>query len=84
MVLELDSLTMENVADLKERLNGDYGQVESIKVDKFIDSSGLGVLIEITKYKIKHQNTKLVLKDLKYIQKAVIGISKLNELFDIQ
>ncbi|MCB1179042.1 MAG: hypothetical protein KDK36_15765 [Leptospiraceae bacterium] len=84
MILELDSLTMESVADMKQQFKGEYSEIEAIKINNFIDSSGLGILIEIAKFKIKNENKKLLIKGLTDVQKSIINLSKLDELFDIE
>ncbi|MCB1179041.1 MAG: hypothetical protein KDK36_15760 [Leptospiraceae bacterium] len=83
MDLEFEKLTMEDVADFKETYRDRYGEIDSVKIHSFIDSSGLGMLIEIAKYKQKLNQKKLVIRDLKNIQRVIFNLSKLDELFEI-
>lgn len=87
-VLEVTrELTMENRGDLKETVlrrlgEGDRKFVFDFERTGFVDSSGLGVLVSLSK-KIREKNGELRLAGLNEELRTLFELTKLNTLFQI-
>lgn len=83
MVLKYNSLTIGNIAELDFALKEiDLSDLEHIEINGYLDSSGIGRLIKISKDKFTNTGEKLKLKGLSETQRKVFTLSKLDLVFN--